>query len=276
MTGQGGTCVDMISELNRLGPNEYISKPWPEKGRTLATVVKNVLLSSAEGHTPKPAGAAPKAKTKFDGGTIVYLPERIEILGHMITEKSHRGNFWNVLQCLRQKNAEGQFKGFSGRALGSQFKNGGASQNTVASCVGDLRERLTAVLAEAGVEAGEQDIILSGGPGYRFNEWITVVEGANPIPASPQAPAPAVPTTTAPLDGPDAPLSDRQLWVLDKLRTRQKLQRVDLERQFDITDKTAKRDLSDMIHRGLAVFVRIPRPGHYEIAKRTPGSNASD
>jgi CheY-like chemotaxis protein len=270
MTGQGAACVDLMSELNRLGPNEYISKPWPEKGRTLAAVVKEVLRTASEG-TPKAALAAPKAKAKFAGGTIVYLPERIEILGRMITEKSHRGNFWNVLQCLRQKSADGRFKGFSGRALGSHFRNSGASQNTVASCVGDLRERISAVLAEAGVEAGEEDFILSGGSGYRFKEWITVVERTDEKPAQPQTPAPAAPTAAAPAGSPDEPLTDRQLWALDRLRAGEHLLRVDLERQFKITDKTAKRDLSDMIRRGLAVFVRIPRPGHYEIAKR-PGT----
>lgn len=269
MTGQGAACVDLMSELNRLGPNEYISKPWPEKGRTLATVVKSVLRSVAEGHTTKPADAAPKAK--FAGGTIVYLPERIEILGRMITEKSHRGNFWNVLQCLRQKSADGRFKGFSGRALGSHFRNSGASQNTVAFCVGDLRERISAVLADAGVEAGEEDIILSGGSGYRFKDWITVVERTDEKPAQPQTPAAAAPAAEAPSGGSDVPLTDRQLWALDKLRAGEHLLRVDVERQFKITDKTAKRDLSDMIRRGLAVFVRIPRPGHYEIAKR-PGT----
>jgi len=103
MTGQGAACVDLMSELNRLGPNEYISKPWPEKGRTLAAVVKGVLRSVAEGHAVRSTDIPAAPKAKFAGGTIVYRPERIEVLGRALTEETHRGNFSKVLQCLRQE-----------------------------------------------------------------------------------------------------------------------------------------------------------------------------
>ena len=114
------------------------------------------------------------AKPKFAGGTIAYYPDRIEILGRAITEASNRGNFWNVLQLLRQTNGDGRFKAFSGNRLAQCFKGHRASQNTVSSCVGDLRQRIADVLAEAGMEAGVTDVILSGGPGYRFKEWMKV------------------------------------------------------------------------------------------------------
>ena len=66
VTGQGAACVDLVSELNRFGPNEYISKPWPEKGRTLATVIKEVLNAHAQGTQPPKAvpGANPASKSQ--------------------------------------------------------------------------------------------------------------------------------------------------------------------------------------------------------------------
>ena len=245
MTGQGAACVDLMSELNRLGPNDYISKPWPEKGRTLAAVVKGVLRSVADGHTARPTDTPAKPKAKFAGGSIVYRPGRIEILGRVITEESHRGNFWNVLQCLRQKNADGRFKAFSGRALAERFKGHGATQNTVSSCVADLRQRFLDVLAEAGVEAGEEDVILSGGSGYRFKEWLKVE--AHDDAAAPEAkPTIAANPPVAAIPPTGTPLSERQFWVLEKLRGGAKFQRVDLEKQFAVTAKTAKRDLTDL------------------------------
>lgn len=271
MTGQGAACVDLMSELNRLGPNEYISKPWPEKGRTLAAVVKGVLHNIADGHSVRPADIPAAPKAKFAGGTIVYRPDRIEMLGRVVTEESHRGNFWKVLQCIRRKNGDGRFKAFSGRNLAQHFKGNGASQNTVSSCVADLRQRFVDVLAEAGVEAGEEDVILSGGSGYRFKEWIKIAAHDDAAGREPtgemKTPAQAeTPVTTATPTG--TPLSDRQFWTIDQLRGGAKLQRVDLEKQFHVTSKTAKRDLADLLKRGLIVFVRKPRPGHYALAKR--------
>jgi predicted ArsR family transcriptional regulator len=54
------------------------------------------------------------------------------------------------------------------------------------------------------------------------------------------------------------------------------LARRDLEKQFGIGMKTAKRDLSDLVGRGLIVFERTPRPGHYRLAKRSPSGRSMD
>lgn len=141
----------------------------------------------------------------------------------------------------------------------------------MSSCVTDLRQRFVDVLAEAGVEAGEEDVILSGGSGYRFKEWIKIAAHDDAAGRDPtgemKAPAPAeTPVTTATPTG--TPLSDRQFWTIDQPRGGAKLQRVDLEKQFHVTSKTAKRDLADLLKRGLIVFVRKPKPGHYALAKR--------
>jgi hypothetical protein len=40
-----------------------------------------------------------------------------------------------------------------------------------------------------------------------------------------------------------------------------------LERRFDVHAKTAKRDLANLVERGLIEFVRTPRPGHYQLRR---------
>ena len=64
------------------------------------------------------------------------------------------------------------------------------------------------------------------------------------------------------------PLNERQHWALDQLRQTAKLCREQIENQFGVGEKTAKRDLSDLAKRGLIEFVRTPRPGYYRLTKR--------
>ena len=82
--------------------------------------------------------------------------------------------------------------------------------------MGDLRTRLVDLLAEAGYDAGEKDVILSGGPGYRFKEWMKVEERPADD-GEPNTPAPAVATPTPPAVPADL-LNERQHWALDQLR----------------------------------------------------------
>ena len=64
------------------------------------------------------------------------------------------------------------------------------------------------------------------------------------------------------------PPNHRQVWCLQQLWAGQILTRKMVEQQFSVTSKTAKRDLSELIRLQQVRFVRIPRPGHYELQRR--------
>jgi DNA-binding response OmpR family regulator len=49
MTGQTGACVDLTRELTENGAREFIAKPFPDRGRTLANVVRSVLETPSSG-----------------------------------------------------------------------------------------------------------------------------------------------------------------------------------------------------------------------------------
>lgn len=49
MTGQTGACVDLTRELTENGAREFIAKPFPDRGRTLASVVRSVLETPGSG-----------------------------------------------------------------------------------------------------------------------------------------------------------------------------------------------------------------------------------
>ena len=47
MTAHGNACVDLTRSLMENGAREFIAKPFPERGRTLASVVRGVLGEGA-------------------------------------------------------------------------------------------------------------------------------------------------------------------------------------------------------------------------------------
>ncbi len=58
----------------------------------------------------------------------------------------------------------------------------------------------------------------------------------------------------------------RQEWILSELARGVKLTRADVERQFNVGDRTVKRDLKNLVATGQVEFVRLPAPGHYRLA----------
>lgn len=278
MTAQGKACVNLTTELTQTGANEFISKPFGESGKTLAKVITSVL-DGYPPHAGKPEAPVESELRPFKGGTMLFATNRIELLGELIAEKNERANYWPVLHALKSRRDDGRFIPTRGTDLAKGLKGGKATENTVSSCVNDLRGRITKAMSARGLKCGKQDVIMSGGPGYRFNPWIKVEErdglvagtcGDRDMSDVP-APQPNVPATSA-----NVPLNDRQHWVLEQLRAGVELQRPDIEKRFRVTEKTAKRDLSDLVGRGLIAFERTPRPGHYRLAKRSPSGRPAD
>ncbi len=270
MTGHGNDGPDQAVEAMRAGAVDYIAKPFNRSKRPFDEIIRGVLPENGA-VAPSSNNSTPASGRKFEGGDLVIHGDRIELHGETIAERSERGNFWAVLQRLRQKHSDGRFKPARATELAALFKSGKATQNTVSSCIGDLRDRITAALWRASIACGPDDVILSGGPGYRLRDWITVQDaggdGAGTCGDMKVSDVPA-PTANVPASPPNVPLSDRQHWVLEQLREGVELTRDQVEKQFGIGPKTAKRDLTDVAKRGLIEFARTPRPGHYRLATR--------
>lgn len=110
-------------------------------------------------------------------------------------------------------------------------------------------------------------MIQSGGSGYRLSPRIEVRRGgeAGTSPANDPGAEGGV-IIDDPGDTADDPgVNERQRWILEQLRVGVELRRVDLERQFRYSAKTAKRDLAELRDRGLTEFVPKPAPGHYRL-----------
>jgi predicted HTH transcriptional regulator len=75
--------------------------------------------------------------------------------------------------------------------------------------------------------------------------------------AAKPAPAPGVSS--------ESQLSDRQKWVLSQLAAGGQVTRQTVEQQFGISERTAKRELGELVDAGLVRFDRRKSPGFYQL-----------
>lgn len=182
-------------------------------------------------------------------------PGHVELLGVRIISDRGTGQCMMVLRELAQQDSQGRFVRPSSDELAEAIgATGGVG--TITGCIQTLRGNIVSRLQKAGHAIGRDDVIRHDEQGYYLADGIVVQHQAR------QAAKEAFPTTTAP------DLSDRQQWVLEQLKVGIKIQRKALEDHFDVSDKSAKRDLSQLVKRGLIEFVRAGRHGYYRLGLR--------
>ena len=131
-----------------------------------------------------------------------------------------------------------------------------------------LRDRITAIMQDhLGQQCDSDSVIANAGHGYHLRDWIVVEVHDAAGARVKEAERPA--TTEAP-QAAFAPsrqqLSERQRWVLAQLASGVKLQRRQIEEQFGISNRTAKRKLAELTAAGMIAFDESARPGFYRIA----------
>jgi len=57
--------------------------------------------------------------------------------------------------------------------------------------------------------------------------------------------------------------------LLEQLARGQRTKAADVATKFDVTEKTAKRDIADLRERGLIEFVGARKTGHYRLKERS-------
>ncbi len=276
MTGYGAQALDQSVELLAAGAADFISKPFPESGRTLAKVVQDVLAGHRRKFPDAPAAANQQPKAEpFPGGVLAFYPDHIQLLGETIVEKTHRGHAWKILHLLKDRSSRGGYVRFSGDHLARTIHRG-LGQNTIAQCVAALRARVTEIMRDRqSLVCGKYDMIDNHGGGYHLSAKIVVEVHDAPVPAvgdgeKASAAGAAVSTVPAAPTGKNGngPLNDRQKWVLAELTKGVQLRRADVEKHFRVCPRTTKRDLADLAERGLVAFKRTPPPGQYHLAER--------
>ena len=106
--------------------------------------------------------------------------------------------------------------------------------------------------------------------------WLVIENHDGAVEASTGDPSRGAGQTDAAATSSDKPLSHRQHWILAQLRDRGRVTREEVEKQFDIGEKQAKRELGGLTKRGIVQFIRKPRPGYYVLCTRsTPRAGAA-
>jgi len=121
-------------------------------------------------------------------------------------------------------------------------------------------------LQDRRLTAGRADVIDHDEQGYFLRDWIVVRDGDN---SECPCDVPADDPANVPAGSSDVPagtdLNPRQLWILNQLRQGVAIQRVTVEKEFDIGEKTAKRDLSELVQREMIEYLRKGREGSYRL-----------
>jgi len=248
MTAHGHDSSDLPAEVMRHGRAfDYIRKPFPRPGETHRT-----LEAAARGAHDKRLHALDAHRlvaAPFAAGALTFFADRVELDGIAICGDAEETMARRILDCLRVRTRNNRWKGFRGATLAKEVH--AADAGSVARAICTLRAKAKDLLLAKGVRLGDQDLIASGGTGYRLGpniacrddaEDTTDVEDTRPDSILPQ-----------PDGDPDTvDLNDRQIEILDRLRAGQELRKRDLATEFDRSEKTIKRDLGLLKSRGLA------------------------
>ena len=181
-----------------------------------------------------------------------------------------------LLDLLRQKRADGSFVAHSGDELAAKAGlRGGAS--TITGTVRGLREAIRVALEGANIICKKDDVVLSGGPGYRLAESVEIelsteiTDTTTDITDTGDDRDDHDRSDSDVLDVPDDPALARQAWILEQLENGAQLKGPDVVQNFVCSAKTAQRDLTALKKAGKIEFVGNARSGYYRICPDSVG-----
>ncbi|RLG29249.1 hypothetical protein DRO03_07690, partial [Methanosarcinales archaeon] len=72
----------------------------------------------------------------------------------------------------------------------------------------------------------------------------------------------------------NVPVNERQQWFLNQLGARKSVRGADLAHHWNVTEKTAKRDIADLKKQGIIEFTGSPKTGKYRLKGEGDGTRA--
>ena len=156
---------------------DFINKPFPRTGRTLASVIQSVL--DRTGRKRDRTHARLKPEKPFQGGELIFYPDRVELCGVTVVSCGRSCQMWTILDALTQRLDERRYKAFPGSAL-ADLVDGTGGQGSVAGSIRDFRRYAAEQLGrELGLKLQRDDVIETAKAGYRLNAWIAVKDQRN-------------------------------------------------------------------------------------------------
>jgi hypothetical protein len=259
-----------------------------DKGAKTVLAAGNAVAIPAPSATP-PEQAAP---VPFQGGEMIFYPDRVELCGVKIVGDTGTGQSRMILDLLKRKRDAARYVYMSGEALAKSI--GAVGIGVVTGCIRTIRRNATERLMEIlGVRVGNEDVIVNDGVhGYCLKEWITVRDETNQAAA---APSPAgrdaddagggaepdrdtgepdegardtdggEPDADRPAHDSDAGGDRRRQRILELLQANQGLQAPSIAARMRCSLATAKREMAALRKAGVVEFVGHARTGHYRL-----------
>jgi hypothetical protein len=213
-----------------------------------------------------PVGAG---STLFDGGELVFFADRVTLCGTVICSGKRSRSQRVVLELLSRRSKDGEFTAYGSDKLAKEAAPLGA-KGSPAGVVRGLRASISiALLERGGIECGPEDVILSGGEGYRLSPKLSVQFADPPlfVDIMDIGGTANVHDDHGHLDssvhgsGPQA----RQQWILHQLRNGVRLNIQAVSKGTGKSRKTAQRDLDRLREQGKIEFVGDPRSGQFRL-----------
>lgn len=265
MTAYGKEGLEIAAPLCEYGVVDFINKPFPSTGRTLASVIQAALDRTnrkREPQTPK----ALKPERPFQGGELIFYRDRIELCGVAVVSSGRSSQMWTVLDTLKQRLDERRYKAFSCNTLADIVGCDGG-QGSVAGSVRDFRRHVAETLGrELGVMVERDDVIETSNAGYRLNARIVVKDLRNTgsrhaTDGRPNANCDPVNT------GSDDPAIERRRRIVAELGKGEHLRAPALADRLGCSHSTVKRELEALKAEGRITFVGPSKTGYYKLVE---------
>lgn len=247
VTAHGHDSPDLAVELMKLGATDFGIKPFHNLDEKIREAIgrKQAARPQVNGQLP----SAPEPE-QLEGAELTFFEGRAELAGVEVC-KADNGVIWRILKFLNQTRPDGRPRGFPGQKIADDL-NLERGQNGVADAISHFRNRTIEALKEAGFVADRETVIMTGKAGYQLNPALTVRDRQ------------AVRGTQI-VDDEGLSGEERRAWILDQLGEGRKLRRVDIEKHFDRSKATVKRDLGALDDR--IQFVGSGPTGFYTLSK---------
>jgi DNA-binding response OmpR family regulator len=227
VTAHGHDRPDLAVEVMKAGASDFVKKPFDN----LDHAIREALSASRNGFEVPSCGGGngdDQVLRSLDGEKLVFLRNRIELAGVTVCTPDN-GVIWRILFLLRERRPDGRPRAIPGKAIADHLSLD-RGQNAVCDAVSAFRRKLIQILENEQIAATEDSLIVTGRAGYQIHSDLTVEDGSEL-----EAEEGIEPETVS--------AQDRQAWFLQQLQSEGKARRRDLERQFRISEATAKRDL---------------------------------
>ncbi|MCC5828564.1 MAG: response regulator [Phycisphaeraceae bacterium] len=255
MTAYGKEGLEIAASLCEHGVVDFINKPFPRTGRTLASVIHSVLDRTRRRHMTTDRATETPDKP-FQGGGLVFYADRVELCGVAVVSSSKSAQMWAILDTLKQRLNEDRYRAFPGIALAGKGGQGG-----VAGSIRDFRRNVAELLGrELGVLVKPQDVIETSTSGYRLKKWIAVKDLRQATRA--QAGGRVIRGIEAPVEDAE---SERQERIIGLIRAGERLRVPEIANRLHCSYSTAKRSVETLKADGHITFVGATKTGYYDL-----------